>query len=810
MKGSGEIINKIIIALFILGLLSIFIFTLFGSALKEQRIIFEEMQLLAVKNTFYLTEKSLGVTWLVSTAQTIFKAQDGVGEEYWYRTDPAQQKLLDLPSGKCNNGNPRICLPQVLHASEFFKEAMKEYTNIPGSDKNPVNEVKVGTVAVNIKDIDIGRLWPGYDGVKYQVKQNIIASQGDTTTDRVTTSKDKIKTMFRKMLFGGWLLVDFSIKQQGNDYSDQNYLENKKKEIDSQLSEIASWLKPLESDFSTDAELVASEGGMMPPQGGLLLHYKVDASFIENVAGIASSQCKFSDVYDKEIGDAVSSSDWKKISREKIASLVRAMIQQESSWNAEAVSCAGAAGLMQLMPDTARGLGLSVPQYESVSVECGGMISAAACNSYTPEKCDKSSDERFEPGKNIAAGVKYLNEQLHSFDKGDEINKIKLALAAYNGGPGRLKEAMKKAKSDTWEQVAPHMPEETGNYVSAIMSCYVFYGGVRESYNVYALTWPTNGKSISGFCFAEPTSHSRTGFHMGIDVTGARGDDMFAVSSGKIVDTEDSCVEGNTACGGRYGNFVMIKHDDDLYSFYSHLSKVTKKSGDVDIGEKIGEVGNTGYSLGAHLHLEIRKTRNGGIGNVVNPCDYLDCSRTKCSGSGQPLPIDYNIFQTKSVYYYHDEASNRFVKRPFSLKVKIEDYLPVLDCSQNNEKTFTLKTEGDMLCMDNSVWTCARDIEGLGLGRKQDRESVGSYKCLSATERFCKQGDDTRTIDGCCINWPDTGAGTFCNNFCAGDGVLDSGEGCMSSDAQPCSGSCSQGKTMTCTGTVCSSKCECV
>lgn len=82
-------------------------------------------------------------------------------------------------------------------------------------------------------------------------------------------------------------------------------------------------------------------------------------------------------------------------------SLLKAVAQVESGMNPKAISRAGAQGIMQLMPATARSLGVTDP---------------------------------FNPFENILAGARYLRSLLDKF-QGDE----KLALAAYNAGPGTVK-----------------------------------------------------------------------------------------------------------------------------------------------------------------------------------------------------------------------------------------------------------------------------------------------------------------------------------------------------------------------------------
>ena len=106
--------------------------------------------------------------------------------------------------------------------------------------------------------------------------------------------------------------------------------------------------------------------------------------------------------------------------------LILALVKVESTFNPKAISRNGAVGLLQLMPATARGLGLKVPSYQNVRKP-------------TP---NPSVDERFHPLKNLDAGVRYLDEMLERYD-GD----YSLSLAAYNVGPGNVRKNGKLSRS---------------------------------------------------------------------------------------------------------------------------------------------------------------------------------------------------------------------------------------------------------------------------------------------------------------------------------------------------------------------------
>jgi len=99
-------------------------------------------------------------------------------------------------------------------------------------------------------------------------------------------------------------------------------------------------------------------------------------------------------------------------------------------------------------------------------------------------------------------------------------------------------------------------------------------------------------------------------WHNGIDIAAPTGTPVLAVDSGMVVEL---------GWMGNYGYAIKIDHGGGrMVSLYAHLSDFNVSVGQtVNRGDVIGYVGNTGYSTGPHLHLEIQLD-----GDAVDPLSY--------------------------------------------------------------------------------------------------------------------------------------------------------------------------------------------
>lgn len=96
--------------------------------------------------------------------------------------------------------------------------------------------------------------------------------------------------------------------------------------------------------------------------------------------------------------------------------------------------------------------------------------------------------------------------------------------------------------------------------------------------------------------------------HHGVEFENEPGTPVYAAADGLIVFAGPDDVPIYSPWREYYGNLIVIKHENDLFTLYAHLSKMDVESGDaVKTGGKIGEVGRSGVAIGSHLHFEVRR-----------------------------------------------------------------------------------------------------------------------------------------------------------------------------------------------------------
>jgi|UniRef100_A0A7V3RHY0 septal ring factor EnvC (AmiA/AmiB activator) len=125
------------------------------------------------------------------------------------------------------------------------------------------------------------------------------------------------------------------------------------------------------------------------------------------------------------------------------------------------------------------------------------------------------------------------------------------------------------------------------------------------------LPWPCKGSVGTKFGKVVHPKYNTATKNNGIDILSNYGENVYAVSKGKVV-------YAGKFIG--YGNLVVIDHQDGFYSLYGHLSEILVRVGDeVPGGRIIGRVGESGSLSGPMLHFELRKE-----GKPVDPLVYLE------------------------------------------------------------------------------------------------------------------------------------------------------------------------------------------
>ena len=199
-----------------------------------------------------------------------------------------------------------------------------------------------------------------------------------------------------------------------------------------------------------------------------------------------------------------------------------------------------------------------------------------------------------------------------SADIQEYYRKQREALAAQQAAAEAAAEAARQAAAaqQATENQQSGSENESGEENGAETSDPVVDSGASQQIDAGGgWVWPTPGAYTLSSLFNESRSYEQ---HGGIDIAASMGTAIYAANSGTVVSSNNTCNHvssgGNwCSCGGGYGNFVWIMHDNGYETIYGHMTTTAVSTGDrVSAGQLIGYVGSSGWSTGPHLHFELR------------------------------------------------------------------------------------------------------------------------------------------------------------------------------------------------------------
>lgn len=169
-------------------------------------------------------------------------------------------------------------------------------------------------------------------------------------------------------------------------------------------------------------------------------------------------------------------------------------------------------------------------------------------------------------------------------------------------------------------QPSPSQPEPTQPVLETAVAQEYTEDGVKLPRNVSMAFYelglsetavPVVGTATSGFGYRDSPIDGENEFHLALDIGAEEGTEIGAFSSGVVeyIGTSDE-----------FGNYLKIRHENNVSSFYAHCSKLLVHKGDqVACGQTVALVGHTGNATGSHLHLTIEKD------NIrLDPAYYVD------------------------------------------------------------------------------------------------------------------------------------------------------------------------------------------
>ena len=147
--------------------------------------------------------------------------------------------------------------------------------------------------------------------------------------------------------------------------------------------------------------------------------------------------------------------------------------------------------------------------------------------------------------------------------------------------------------------------------------------------------------------------------HHGVEFQSPFGTPIYAAGTGVVLFAGPDAKAVYSPWNNFYGNVIVIKHDGDLFTLYAHLSKIEVETGkNIQVGDKIGEVGQSGVATGSHLHFEVRRGDVENYFSTVNPELWLIPNKHE-NGAMAISVVDQNDqfrFAEMTVNYYLDRS----------------------------------------------------------------------------------------------------------------------------------------------------------
>ena len=190
---------------------------------------------------------------------------------------------------------------------------------------------------------------------------------------------------------------------------------------------------------------------------------------------------------------------------------------------------------------------------------------------------------------------------------------------------------------------------------------------------------PANDSVDPTYRYASTANGTRDPHH-GIEIGKDFGTPVQSAADGVVIFAGPDQAAIYSPWANYYGNVIVIHHSADLFTLYAHLSEINVEVGDVvQVGEKIGEVGQTGAATGSHLHFEVRRGEVENYFSTVNPELWLAPSHAEYGAVALTILDEAGLLQRAKFTLQNYSASNEILGEHY-----LETYDPHMPAYEEN------------------------------------------------------------------------------------------------------------------------------